>query len=95
MTWLDRQSHQSVRQSIDRYTVDDRDVFLINRGSLVNLAPNTGVAIDEFFDPFATIMLQGLAWILRGGAEKAEPGLQPYPRHLAQEVAELARRSRT
>ncbi len=95
VTWLDRQSHQSVRQSIDRYTIDDRDVFLINRGSLVNLAPNTGVAIDEFFDPFAAIMLQGLAWILRGGAQQAEPGLQPYPVRLAQEVAELARRSRT
>lgn len=93
--WLDRQSHQSVRQSIDRYTIDDRDVFLINQGSLVNLAPNTGVAIDEFFDPFAAIMLQGLAWILRGGAEQAEPGLQPYPIHLGKEVAELARSSRT
>jgi adenosylhomocysteinase len=95
VTWLDRQPHQSVRQSIDIYTIEDRDVFLINRGSLVNLAPNTGVAIDEFFDPFAAIMLQGLAWILGGGAKQAEPGLQPYPGHLAQEVAELARRSRT
>jgi adenosylhomocysteinase len=95
VAWLGELPHRSVRQSIDRYTIDDRDVFLINRGSLVNLAPGMGVAIDEFFDPFAAIILQGLAWILRGGADQAQPGLQPYPAHLEKQIADLARTSRT
>lgn len=88
--WLERQPHGSVRRSIERYAVDGHDVFLLNRGSLVNLAPGAGVAIDELFDPFAGVMLDGLAWILQGGAATALPGLQPYPAHLEREIAELA-----
>ncbi len=88
--WLERQPHGSVRRSIERYAVDGHDVFLLNRGSLVNLAPGAGVATDELFDPFAGVMLDGLAWILQGGAATALPGLQPYPAHLEREIAELA-----
>jgi adenosylhomocysteinase len=95
VAWLDRQPHEPVRQSVDRYTINAREVFLVNRGSLVNLAPGTGVAIDEFFDPFAAIMLQGLAWILKGEADMAHTGLQPYPAHLEREIADLVRASRT
>jgi hypothetical protein len=51
--------------------------------------------VDEYFDPFAAIILQGLAWILTGGAEGARSGLQPYPQHLEQAIADLARRART
>lgn len=95
VAWLDEQPRQSVRQSIDRYTIDDREVFLLNRGSLLNLAPGIGVAIDELFDPFAATMLQGLAWVLNGGADQAPPGLQPYPAHLVREIAELTRTGRS
>jgi adenosylhomocysteinase len=95
VAWLEQQPHEPVRQSIDRYTIDGRDVFLLNRGSLVNLAPGSGVGVDEYFDPFAAIILQGLAWILTGGAEGARSGLQPYPQHLEQAIADLARRART
>lgn len=84
-----------MRQSIDRYTIDGRDVFLFNWGSLVNLAPGSGVGVDEYSDPFAAIILQGLAWVLTGGAEGAKPGLQAYPPHLEQAIADLARRART
>lgn len=93
--WLDQHPHHSVSPSIERYTLGGREVFLINRGSLVNLAPGAHVAVDEFFDPFAAVILSGLAWILDGGAAEATPGLQPYPHYLEQEIAELARRSRT
>ncbi len=93
--WLDQHPHQTVSPSIDRYTIDSREVFLVNRGSLVNLAPGARVQVDEFFDPFAAIILSGLAWILDGGAAEVPPGLQPYPHHLEQEIADLARRSRS
>ncbi len=95
VAWLDRHPHEQVRQSIDRYTINAREVFLVNRGSLVNLAPGTGVTIDEFFDPFAAIMLQGLAWILRDETDTVHTGIQPYPAHLEREIADLARASRT
>lgn len=68
---------------------------MLDRGSLVDLAPGTGGSVDEYFDPFAAIILSRLAWILGGGADDAEPGLQPYPSHLEAEIADLARASRT
>ncbi len=89
VAWLQGHSGGPVRRFIDRYTIDGHDVFILNRGSLINLAPGAGIAVDELFDPFAGIMLQGLAWILRGGADSARPGLQPYPAHLEREIAEL------
>jgi adenosylhomocysteinase len=55
----------------------------------VNLAAGAGLAVDELFDPFAAIILLGLAWILEGGADDAESGLQPYPASLEREIAQL------
>jgi adenosylhomocysteinase len=95
VAWLERQPGGPVRRSIDRFTIEGRDVFLINHGSLVNLAPEAGIAVDELFDPFAGIMLRGLAWILEGGADQARRGLQPYPADLEREIAELALGART
>jgi len=92
--WLRLQPHEPVRRSIERFTVDDRELYLINRGNLVNLAPGAGITVDELFDPFAAIMLHGLAWILGGGADGAGPGLQPYPALLERQIAELTLRAR-
>jgi adenosylhomocysteinase len=93
--WLAQRPGSAVRRYIDRYTIDGRDVFLLNRGSLVNIAPGAGIGVDELFDPFAAIMLRGLAWILGGGAAAARPGVQPYPPALEREIAELALAART
>ena len=93
--WLERHPRQAVRRHIDRYTVGDGDLYLLNRGSLVNLAAGAGLAVDELFDPFAAIILLGLAWILEGGADGSQPGLQPYPASLEREVAELSLAART
>ncbi len=93
--WLEQQPHQHVLRSIDRYTIDGENAYLINRGSLVNLAPGSHVAVDEFFDPFAAVILLGLGWILDGGASDASPGLQPFPSDLEREIAEIARPIRT
>lgn len=93
--WLASRPHTPMVDSIDRYEIDGRPVYLLNRGSLVNLAPGASVPVDEYFDPFAAIILSGLAWILSDGAKGAAPGLQPYPSELEHEVAVLARQSRT
>lgn len=92
--WLEQHPHETVRPSIDCYTIDGRPIYLINRGSLVNLAPEAHGAMDEYFDPFAAIILRGLAWIAEGTAAKSKPGLQPYPPELEYEIAALTRSSR-
>jgi adenosylhomocysteinase len=92
--WLERQPHESIRPSIDRFTIDDRAIFLINRGSLVNLAPQAHRGIEEYFDPFAAIILYGLAWIVDSGVRGGRPGIQPYPKHLEREIAALTRGAR-
>jgi adenosylhomocysteinase len=93
--WLDQQPHDGIVPGIDRYVIDGSDVYLLNRGSLVNLAPQVESVVDEFFDPFAAIIISGLAWILNGGAEGASPGLQQYPAQLEKEIADLVRRARS
>ena len=93
--WLDSHPKQAVRRHIDRYTIGDSDLYLLNRGSLVNLASGAGLEVDELFDPFAAIILLGLTWILEGGADGSEPGLQPYPASLEREIAELSLAART
>jgi adenosylhomocysteinase len=43
-----------------------RRVYLLNTGSLVNLAAGLGIGPPQLFDRFAAIMLLGLDAILRG-----------------------------
>lgn len=95
VAWLEQQPGGPVRRLVDRYVLDGRELYLVNRGSLVNLAADAGIAVDELFDPFAGIMLRGLAWILAGEAAAAPPGLQPYPPDLEREIAELALAARS
>lgn len=92
--WLDEMPHEPVRRHIDRYEVEGKHLFLLNRGSLLNLAPGIGTLIEELFDPFSAMMVRGLEWILTGGADGAEPGLQPYPLQLEHEIADLVRAAR-
>ncbi len=93
--WLERHPKQAVRRHIDGYAIGDSDLYLLNRGSLVNLAAGAGLAVDELFDPFAAIILLGLAWILEGGADGSRPGLQPYPASLERDIAELSLAARS
>lgn len=89
--WLDRMPSRRMRRYVDRYDLGNRAIYLLNRGSMLNLAPGAGIAVDELFDPFAAMMLRGLAWILAGGASGAPPGLQPYPQELERDIAERTR----
>ncbi len=88
--WLRTLPHETVRPNIERYSIDDKDLFLLNHGNLVNLAPGADVGADELFDPFAALILRGLAWILEGNATMSRAGLQPYPVELEREIARLA-----
>ena len=86
--WLEQHPSTPVRRHIQRYRVGGRDVYLLNRGSLVNIAAGAGIEVDELFDPFAALMLRGLAWILDGGAKGSPHGMQPFPAQLEREIAE-------
>lgn len=85
--WLDRHPRTRIRRHLDRYDLGDRTVYLLNRGSLVNLAPGLGIAAAQLFDPFIAIMLLGLHAILRGDLAHLPPGVQRYPRDLEHRVA--------
>ena len=85
--WLDGHPHREVRRYIERYEVDGKSLYLLNRGSLLNLAAGIMPATDELFDPFSAMILHGIMWILEGGASPYDPGLHPYPRHLEHQIA--------
>ncbi len=85
--WLDGHPHRQVRRYIERYEVDGKSVYLLNRGSLLNLAAGVMPATDELFDPFSAMILHGIMWLLEGGAAQYDPGLHPYPKHIEHQIA--------
>jgi len=85
--WLDRHPSTPVRRHLERYELDGRRVYLLNRGSLVNLAAGLGIGAPQLFDPFAAIMLLGLDAILSGQTADLPNGVQRYPRPLEARVA--------
>ena len=92
--WMKQQPHERVRRHIERYDLAGTGVFLLNRGSILNLSPGVMPEVEELFDPFSAMMLRGLAWLLEGGAAGLSPGIQPYPEHLEREIAARALASR-
>jgi len=92
--WLDTQPHRTMRRHIVRYDLDRTHVHLLNRGSLLNLAPEVIPKVEELFDPFSAMMTRGLAWILEGGAVDFAPGLHAYPAVLEHEIADRALHTR-
>jgi adenosylhomocysteinase len=86
--WLDRHPRTRVRRHLDRYEVDGRHLFLLNRGSPVNLAAGVGATVPQLFDPFSAVMLLGLRFLLTGGASGLPHGVQPYPAPLEARIAE-------
>jgi adenosylhomocysteinase len=85
--WLDRHPRVEMRRHLDRYEIAGRRLHLLNRGSLVNLAPGLGIAAPQLFDPFAAIMLLGLDAILSGRTADLPAGVQRYPAELEARVA--------
>jgi adenosylhomocysteinase len=95
--WLDRHERRTMKDLIDRYTIGTRTLYLLNRGSLINIAFTGGFASSDSFDPFSAVMIRGLFWLLTGGAAGVPAGLHPYPLELEREIATatLAAKSRS
>jgi adenosylhomocysteinase len=85
--WLNQHPHTDLRRHLERYEVNGRRVYLLNRGSLVNLAAGLGTGAPQLFDPFAAIMLLGLDAILAGRIAGLPAGVQRYPAQLESRVA--------
>ena len=88
--WLYRQPHQPMRPAIERFDLKGKQIFLLAKGSLLNLAAGTGAGFVDLFDLYTAVMLRGISWLFDGGAEGAPPGVQPYPSDLEQEIARLS-----
>jgi adenosylhomocysteinase len=85
--WLNERPRAGLRRHLERYEVNGRRVYLLNSGSLVNLATGLGAGAPQLFDPFAAIMLLGLHAILHGQTRDLPPGVQRYPAELETRVA--------
>lgn len=95
--WLDSHDRRTMKAHIDRYATGGRTLFLLNRGSLINIAFTGSFASSDSFDPFSAVIINGLLWLLTGGAAGVPPGIHAYPQELEREVATatLAARSRS
>jgi adenosylhomocysteinase len=86
--WLDHHPRVPIRRHLDRYDLAGRQVYLLNRGSLVNLAAGLGIGAPQLFDPFAAVMLLGIEAILNGRTAGLPSGVQRYPRDLEARIAQ-------
>jgi adenosylhomocysteinase len=93
--WLYSQPHRRVKAHIERFDIDNAYVFLLAKGSLLNLAAGSATAGVDLFDLYTAVMLRGIGWMFEGGADGAPAGVQPYPAELEQEIARLAVSLRT
>lgn len=88
--WLYQQPHQRLKAHIERFDLGPTHLFLLARGSLLNLAAGAGPHGFDQFDHYTAVMLLGIAWMFDGIPEGIGPGLQRYPAHLEREIAELS-----
>ncbi len=86
--WLYQQPHQPMKAHIERFEVGGTYLFLLARGSLLNLAAGAGAHGMDLFDHYTAVMLVGIAWMFDGIPKEIAPGLQLYPAHLEREIAE-------
>lgn len=93
--WLETHPRQQMKEHIERFDLKGGPLFLLNRGSMINLASSAGFAATDSFDPFTAIMLRGLQWILAGGCADQPGGLFDYPTELENEVATVAVETRS
>jgi len=88
--WLFHQPHQRMKAHIERFNIGKTHLFLLAKGSLLNLAAGAGPHGIDLFDHYTAVMLLGIAWMFDGIPDKILPGLQLYPAYLEREIAELS-----
>lgn len=88
--WLYRQPCQRMKAHVERFDLGETHLFLLAKGSLVNLAAGTGAHGLDMFDHYCAVMLLGIAWMFDGIPGDISPGLQRYPAHLERQIAELS-----
>lgn len=88
--FLYQRPFQHMKAYIDRFEVAGSVFFLLARGSLLNLAAQTGSHGVDFFDHYTAVMLLGITWMFDGLPAGAQAGVQRYPAELEQEIAELS-----
>jgi adenosylhomocysteinase len=88
--WLCRQPCQRMKAHVERFDLKRTHIFLLAKGSLLNLAAASGASGVDLFDLYTAVMLRGISWLFDGGADGALPGVQPYPSDLEQEIARFA-----
>ncbi|MBN1642048.1 MAG: adenosylhomocysteinase [Anaerolineae bacterium] len=88
--WLYAQPHRRMRAHIEQFDVDGVPIYVLAKGSLLNLAAAGGLDGHGLFDLYIAVMLAGIAWMMDGISAEVRPGLQPYPAHLEREIAALA-----
>jgi adenosylhomocysteinase len=93
--WLYQQPHQRLKAHIERFDIGQTHLFLLAKGSLLNLAAGAGPHGIDLFDHYTAVMLLGIAWMFDGIPDDISPGLQLYPAHLEREIAELSIRIRS
>jgi adenosylhomocysteinase len=90
--WLYDQPCQPMKAHIERFDLGETHLYLLAKGSLLNLAAGAGWHGVDLFDHYTAVMLLGIAWMFDGLPDDIAPGLQLYPAHLEREIAELSMR---
>ena len=88
--WLSQQPRQRMKSHIERFDIGKTHLFLLAKGSLLNLAAGPGPHGTDLFDHYTAVMLLGIAWMFDGIPEDISAGVQLYPAHLEREIAELS-----
>ena len=88
--WLYQQPTQHMMDNIDRFEIGESYLFLLARGSLLNLAAGMGPHGMDMFDHYTAVMLLGISWMFDGIPQDIQPGLQLFPAHLEKEIAAMS-----
>ena len=79
-----------MKAHIEQFNLEKTHLFLLAKGSLLNLAAGAGPHGIDLFDHYTAVMLLGITWMFDGVPENILPGLQLYPAHLEREIASLS-----
>ncbi|MCJ7473289.1 MAG: adenosylhomocysteinase [Actinobacteria bacterium] len=88
--WLYDQPHQKMKAHIEQFTIGGKYLFLLAKGSLLNLATGTDSPGVDLFDHYTAVMLLGITWMFDGMPDNILPGLKMYPAHLEKKIAKLS-----